>query len=122
VVTADGVYLAGLAPASHGILTAGYGRASRAAEGAAEAAAADKAAEKATADGKKEGAAGAAAAATAVVCRAYYKLREAVRRSGQTLPLPPGTVALDVGASPGGWSEFLARACQVCVLALVQQK
>ena len=36
------------------------------------------------------------------VCRAFFKLKEAWLRAGFPLPLPPGAVALDLGAAPGG--------------------
>ncbi|OQR84138.1 hypothetical protein ACHHYP_13854 [Achlya hypogyna] len=40
-----------------------------------------------------------------VPCRAYYKLEEALAADA---PFPPETRAIDIGASPGGWTEFLA--------------
>jgi len=40
-----------------------------------------------------------------VRCRAYFKLQEAMTRSG--LSLPPEARALDAGAAPGGWTEWL---------------
>ncbi|CAK4078093.1 unnamed protein product [Aphanomyces euteiches] len=40
-----------------------------------------------------------------VPCRAYFKLQEALN---DICPLPPHTRALDIGASPGGWTEFLS--------------
>lgn len=44
-----------------------------------------------------------------VVSRAYYKLREAVTRGGVEVPTRAGWAALDVGASPGGWSQYCAE-------------
>jgi len=38
--------------------------------------------------------------------RAYYKLKETIERVH--LELKPEWVAIDVGASPGGWSEYLS--------------
>ncbi|KDO25844.1 hypothetical protein SPRG_08788 [Saprolegnia parasitica CBS 223.65] len=45
--------------------------------------------------------------ADAVPCRAYHKLAEALL--DQT-PFPTGYRAIDIGASPGGWTEFLSSA------------
>jgi len=42
------------------------------------------------------------------VCRAYFKIREVSSRF--SLPLTSSTVAIDVGAAPGGWTSFLADA------------
>eukprot|EP00937_MAST-01D_sp_MAST-1D-sp2_P000170 g170.t1 len=42
------------------------------------------------------------------VCRAFFKLKEAWQRAGFPLPLRSGAAAIDLGASPGGWSSFLA--------------
>jgi 23S rRNA C2498 (ribose-2'-O)-methylase RlmM len=45
-------------------------------------------------------------------CRAFYKLYEALHRFN--LPVEQGMKAVDVGASPGGWTECLVeRGCQV---------
>lgn len=44
----------------------------------------------------------------AVVCRAYFKLQEALARGG--VALPAGGVAMDAGAAPGGWTQFLCEA------------
>ena len=51
------------------------------------------------------------------ISRAFYKLREVAARCG--LPISDRKHAIDVGASPGGWSCFLAQsgcqqACNVC--------
>eukprot|EP00808_Paulinella_micropora_P014193 g41701.t1 len=44
------------------------------------------------------------------VCRAYYKLEELFdRRPGLLASLSPCSRVLDIGASPGGWSLFMAR-------------
>lgn len=41
------------------------------------------------------------------LCKAYFKLREALATSWIADALGPDSVALDVGASPGGWSQCL---------------
>ncbi|OQS02369.1 ribosomal RNA large subunit methyltransferase J [Thraustotheca clavata] len=41
-----------------------------------------------------------------VPCRAYHKLAEAL---ADCVPFKDGYHALDIGASPGGWTEFLAK-------------
>jgi 23S rRNA U2552 (ribose-2'-O)-methylase RlmE/FtsJ len=48
------------------------------------------------------------------VCRAYYKLQEAVRRAGADgFPFEMAT-AIDAGSAPGGWTKYLAadRGCE----------
>ena len=48
------------------------------------------------------------------VCRAYFKIQEAFEfhlpRLGWSLPVSPTAVAVDVGASPGGWTQYLHAA------------
>jgi 23S rRNA (cytidine2498-2'-O)-methyltransferase len=46
------------------------------------------------------------AASVTQICRAEHKLRQAVESFG--LELSPDSVALDLGAAPGGWSYVLA--------------
>ena len=41
------------------------------------------------------------------VCRAYFKLEEALRVAG--VRVGGGWTCLDIGASPGGWSQCLCR-------------
>lgn len=41
--------------------------------------------------------------------KAYQKLKEVFYR--MKVVLPPDATALDIGASPGGWSKFLATVC-----------
>lgn len=41
------------------------------------------------------------------ISRAYFKLAEALRRAGAKIP--EGAWAIDAGASPGGWTRFLAE-------------
>lgn len=44
------------------------------------------------------------------ICRAFYKLKEAVVRHEyhhHALPIGPDKVAVDCGAAPGGWTQFL---------------
>ncbi len=48
-------------------------------------------------------------------CRAFFKLQQALRRA----PLPPpsssssgGIIAVDIGAAPGGWTQFLLERTQ----------
>ena len=63
----------------------------------------------------------AAAATVAMPCapvsRAFYKLAEGVERWEKlhgAMAFPPGSVALDLGAAPGSWSQYLAsRGCHV---------
>ena len=51
----------------------------------------------------------------AVVCRAYWKLKE-VFSIEPDLRVAPGTRAIDLGASPGGWTSFLVSAgCSLVV-------
>ena len=54
--------------------------------------------------GALDGALHASLQASSHVCRAYYKLREAQGRIGLELRVPR---AIDVGASPGGWTVCL---------------
>ena len=44
----------------------------------------------------------------AAVCRAFYKLTEAVRRTAARSFCFDGAWALDAGAAPGGWTKYLA--------------
>jgi len=39
------------------------------------------------------------------ISRAYFKLKEALLRSGRCLP--PGAMVMDVGAAPGSWTQLL---------------
>jgi hypothetical protein len=70
----------------------------------------------------------------AVVCRSYYKLREAVLRTGmwprlqamRSSSLQPGDAsspqplsAIDVGSSPGGWTQYLATGLGCSAIASV---
>lgn len=51
----------------------------------------------------------------AVVSRAYWKLAEAATR-WPGLPLGPGSKVVDVGAAPGGWSQYcLDAGCDLVV-------
>ena len=83
------------------------------------AAAAETAAE-AGADGSTDAScssssAAAAAAAAASVCRAFYKLQEAVQIAGVDERFVfKGAMAIDAGAAPGGWTKYLAldRGCE----------
>ena len=62
-------------------------------------------------NGKTGGATGDQAggqAADSVLCRAMWKLDEAFRRVPQARPDKTAFVALDIGASPGGWTRLLA--------------
>ncbi len=43
--------------------------------------------------------------------RAYYKLKEALERYSGTLHRLPSASAIDVGASPGGWTQYLLEHC-----------
>ncbi|ETV92634.1 hypothetical protein H310_13083 [Aphanomyces invadans] len=55
----------------------------------------------------------------AIPCRAYFKLQEACRGgSMQLLPPQDGFRAIDIGASPGGWTSFLSRNGASCVVAV----
>jgi 23S rRNA C2498 (ribose-2'-O)-methylase RlmM len=57
----------------------------------------------------------AAAAAAASVCRAFYKLQEAVQIAGVDERFVfKGAMAIDAGAAPGGWTKYLAldRGCE----------
>merc|ERR1712232_858991 len=42
------------------------------------------------------------------LCRAFFKLDEALLRFPSICILEPGGTALDIGASPGGWTQVLA--------------
>ncbi|ETV81563.1 hypothetical protein H257_06048 [Aphanomyces astaci] len=54
-----------------------------------------------------------------VPCRAYFKLQEACRGGSVSLLPPRGYFrALDIGASPGGWTEFLSSSGASCVVAV----
>ena len=81
------------------------------------AAAAETAAE-AGADGSTDAScssSSAAAAAAASVCRAFYKLQEAVQIAGVDERFVfKGAMAIDAGAAPGGWTKYLAldRGCE----------
>ena len=48
------------------------------------------------------------------VCRAYYKLQEAVRRAGADAFPFEMAIAIDAGSAPGGWTKYLAtdRGCE----------
>lgn len=51
------------------------------------------------------------AAAADPICRAYFKLREAVIRSETAFDFR-GAIAIDAGAAPGGWTKYLLeRGC-----------
>lgn len=49
------------------------------------------------------------------VCRAYYKLQEAVRRAGADGFPFETAIAVDAGSAPGGWTKYLAadRGCKL---------
>ncbi|KAF0699783.1 Aste57867_9664 [Aphanomyces stellatus] len=51
----------------------------------------------------------------AIPCRAYFKLQEVLR---DDCPLPHGCRALDIGASPGGWTNFLSSNGAATVVAV----
>lgn len=46
------------------------------------------------------------------ICRAYWKLQEAFERYPFQLPNASNLTALDCGAAPGGWTQFVARNLQ----------
>lgn len=50
------------------------------------------------------------------VCRAFYKIKECYEQTfplilNWPLPDPETCISCDVGASPGGWTQFLSRHC-----------
>lgn len=50
------------------------------------------------------------------VCRAFYKIKECYEQTfplilSWPLPDPETCISCDVGASPGGWTQFLSRHC-----------
>lgn len=57
-------------------------------------------------------------AAHTVASRAYYKLREVVASGAVVLPRGREWTAMDVGASPGGWSQYLAEQGASAVYAI----
>ena len=53
------------------------------------------------------------------VCRAFYKMQEVLEihfpTAGWILPTHKELVAVDVGASPGGWTQYLSPLCAAVV-------
>jgi 23S rRNA U2552 (ribose-2'-O)-methylase RlmE/FtsJ len=49
------------------------------------------------------------------VCRAWLKIKEAVERAGFNSTDHIRGNALDIGASPGGWSYYLAETCELVI-------
>ncbi|CAN0312524.1 unnamed protein product, partial [Phaeothamnion confervicola] len=47
------------------------------------------------------------------ICRAWYKIDEVTRRAG--ILYDASWRAIDLGASPGGWTDFLAQRCATVV-------
>ncbi len=47
------------------------------------------------------------------ISRAYYKISESIARFGITLDID--AKALDIGAAPGGWSQYLSSRVKFCV-------
>jgi hypothetical protein len=82
---------------------------------AAETAAAEAGADGSTDSDASSSSSAAAAAAAASVCRAFYKLQEAVQIAGVDERFVfKGAMAIDAGAAPGGWTKYLAldRGCE----------
>lgn len=51
---------------------------------------------------------------TEPICRAFFKLEEAIERAG--VPLRSDWLCVDVGSSPGGWTQSLARRLKLASL------
>lgn len=51
------------------------------------------------------------------ICRAYYKMKEIIEgyltNLNWKLPNNQQTIAIDIGASPGGWSQYLSPICNI---------
>jgi 23S rRNA U2552 (ribose-2'-O)-methylase RlmE/FtsJ len=68
-----------------------------------------------TTDASSSSSSSSSAAAAAAVCRAFYKLQEAVQIAGVDERFVfKGAMAIDAGAAPGGWTKYLAldRGCE----------
>jgi len=52
---------------------------------------------------------------TEPICRAFFKLEEALERA--RVPLRSDWLCVDVGSSPGGWTQSLARRLKLAALA-----